>query len=143
MIKIKTFVDINCLSEKHGILVPIVKLIEEDLEGIMEWAGPDVNVKKEEFDAEILGYGYIILLDGTETMLDYIKIGLSEGLEAAIPEAIDTYFVDGSKWTRIVVVYNDSFAMAFWLKDSRIFEEYELKKAFTDYCRMMNDAIDF
>lgn len=52
MIKVKTFDDINCLSAKHDIPLQIVKLIEEDLEGIRMWAEPDVNIKKEEFDAE-------------------------------------------------------------------------------------------
>ena len=42
----------------------------------------------------------------------------------SIPEASHNYYVDGEKWTKLIVVYNDSYSMSFWLKNCSLFDSY-------------------
>ena len=53
-----------------------------------------------------------------------IYLGLSEGLDGVIPEASHNYYFAGQKWTKLIVVYNDSYTMSFWLKNCDIFDSY-------------------
>ena len=94
------------------------------MKAIHAWADEDKEYSFEEFNTDIFDYGYIVLLEGNESREDYIYLGLSEGLEGVIPEASHNYYVDGEKWTKLIVVYNDSYTMSFWLKNCDIFDSY-------------------
>ena len=74
----------------------------------------------EDFDADDFGYGHIAIFDGTEDKQDYEKIGLTGGLEEITPETVEEQLIGGIKWSRLVVVYNDSYSMILWLPSSII-----------------------
>lgn len=123
MIEIKSVGDIKTL-EKKAVPKQIVELITDELKAIHAWSDEDKEYSFEEFNTDIFDYGYIVLLEGNESREDYIYLGLSEGLDGVIPEASHNYYFAGQKWTKLIVVYNDSYTMSFWLKNCDIFDSY-------------------
>ena len=123
MIEVKSVGDIKAL-EKKAVPKQIMDLITDELKAIHAWADEDEEYSFEEFNTDIFDYGYIVLLEGNESREDYIYLGLSEGLEGVIPEASHNYYFAGQKWTKLIVVYNDSYTMSFWLKNCDIFDSY-------------------
>lgn len=126
MIEIKCFKDIEVLKASKDIPALLVELINEDLVILKKWSDEDDEVSMEEFNTDDFGYGYIVVLDGNESEADIKNVGLTEGLEGTVPEAAYSYFIDGDKWTRAIVIYNDSYSMSFWLRNSNIFSKYEV-----------------
>lgn len=127
MIEIKCFKDIEVLKASEGIPALLVEMINEDLVILKKWSDEDDEVSMEEFNTDDFGYGYIVVLNGNESLAELQNIGLTEGLENVIPEAALTYYVDGNKWTKLIVIYNDSYSMSIWLKNSSMFKEYEVQ----------------
>ena len=126
MIEIKCFKDIEAIKANDSIPEELVEMINEDLVIIKKWSDEDDEVSMDDFNAEDFGYGYIVILEGNETDEDIKELGLSDGLAGVVPEAAYSYFIKGTKWTRIVVVYNDSYTMSFWLSNSSQFNDYEV-----------------
>ena len=126
MIEIKCFKDIEVLKASEGIPALLVEMINEDLVILKKWSDEDDEVSMEEFNTDDFGYGYIVVLEGNESEADIKNVGLTEGLEGTIPEAAYSYFINGDKWTRAIIIYNDSYSMSFWLKNSNIFSKYEV-----------------
>lgn len=126
MIEIKCIKDIEVLKAIEGIPALLVEMITEDLVILKKWSDEDDEVSMEEFNTDDFGYGYIVVLEGNESAEEIKNVGLTEGLEGTIPEAAYSYFIDGEKWTRAIVIYNDSYSMSFWLRNSNIFSKYEV-----------------
>ena len=126
MIEIKCFKDIEVLKASKDIPALLVELINEDLVILKKWSDEDDEVSMEEFNTDDFGYGYIVVLEGNESEADIKNVGLTEGLEGTIPEAAYSYFINGDKWTRAIIIYNDSYSMSFWLKNSNLFSKYEV-----------------
>ena len=83
----------------------------------------------EEFDTDYTGNGYIAILDGSES-IEVIegKLGLTGGLDEVIPESAENFFIGSDKWSRVIVIYNDSFGMILWLKNYDGFDSYVTDK---------------
>lgn len=125
MIEIYSLNDIKKLEEQKLAPSKILSLITKELEAIYNWSDEDHETDFESFNAKDYGYGYIAIIEGTETPEEIKAIGLSDGLEGVVPEAAFNYYCDDSnKWTRIVVIYNDSFSMSFFLKNCDLFDSY-------------------
>ena len=124
MIKIKCLKDILDLESNKAIPDSIIAMLKEELVRVKEWCDEFDETSLEEFNADDYDFGYIAIFEGNETDQEIEAIGLSDGLEAILPEAAYNYFIDGEKWTKIIVVYNDSYSMSMWLRNTDIFNSY-------------------
>ena len=120
MEEIKRIGDIEKLKKEGKLPNELIAKIEDDLHIVHEWSDIDEECCFEDFDADDFGYGHIAILDGTEEKQDYEKIGLTDGLEEITPETVEEQLIGGIKWSRLVVVYNDSYSMILWLPSSII-----------------------
>lgn len=126
MIEIKCLKDIEALKARKDIPAALVEMVNEDLTILKKWSDEDDEVSMEEFNTDDFDYGYIVVLEGNESEEDIKNVGLTGGLEGTIPEAAYSYFINGDKWTRAIIIYNDSYSMSFWLKNSNLFSKYEV-----------------
>ena len=124
MIKVKCVKDISDLESNKTIPDSIIAMLKEELVRVKEWCDEFDETSLEEFNADDYDFGYIAIFEGNETDQEIEAIGLSDGLEAILPEAAYNYFIDGEKWTKIIVVYNDSYSMSMWLRNTDIFDSY-------------------
>ena len=124
MIKVKCLKDILDLESNKTIPNSIIAMLKEELVRVKEWCDEFSEVSLEEFHTDDYDFGYIAIFEGNETDQEIEAIGLSDGLEAILPEAAYNYFIDGEKWTKIIVVYNDSYSMSVWLRNTDIFDSY-------------------
>lgn len=122
MIKIKCLKDI--LDNKDKLPESIVTMLKEELVRVKSWSDEFNETTLEEFHTDNYDYGYIVIFEGTETDKEIEYIGLSDGLEAILPEVAYNYYIDGEKWTKIIVIYNDSYSISLWLKNSDLFDSY-------------------
>ena len=119
--KVKKMEEVKCISDieklKKGGKLPneLIEKIEDDLHIVHEWSDMDEECCFEDFDADDFGYGHIAIFDETEEKQDYEKIGLTGGIEEITPETVEEQLIGGIKWSRLVVVYNDSYSMILWL----------------------------
>ena len=124
MIKVKCLKDILDLESNKMIPDSIISMLKEELVRLKEWCDEFSETSLEEFHADDYGFGYIAIFEGNENDQEIEAIGLSDGLEAILPEAAYNFFIDGEKWTKIIVVYNDSYSMSVWLRNTDIFDSY-------------------
>lgn len=125
MNKIQCVADIQELELSHTIPAEQIDLFYRDLKTIYEWSVPDQKVSFEEFHTEDYGYGYIAVLDGTESTEELEReIGLTGGHAATTPEAAANYYWGEEKWTRVIVIYNDSYSMLLWIKNYDGYDSY-------------------
>ena len=124
MIKVKCLKDILDLESNKTIPDSIIAMLKEELVRVKEWCDEFDETSLEEFHTDDYDFGYIAIFEGNETDQEIEAIGLSDGLEAILPEAAYNYFIDGEKWTKIIVVYNDSYSMSVWLRNTVIFDSY-------------------
>ena len=115
MEEIKRIGDIERLKKERNFPNELIEKIEDDLHIVHEWSDMDEECCFDDFDADDFGYGHIAIFDGTEEKQDYEKIGLTGGLEEITPETVEEQLIGGIKWSRLVVVYNDSYSMILWL----------------------------
>lgn len=124
MIEIRCLKDIQNISVNQGYPKELIKLLEEDLRTIREYADVDEEYTFEEYNTDYTDNGYIAILEGNESLEELENIGLTGGLSEVIPESAENYYMEGTIWTRIIVIYNDSYAMIFWLRDTNMFNSY-------------------
>ena len=124
MIKVKCLKDILDLENNKTIPDSIIDMLKEELVRVKEWCDEFDETSLEEFHTDDYDFGYIAIFEGNETDQEIEGIGLSDGLEAILPEAAYNFFIDGEKWTKIIVVYNDSYSMSMWLRNTDIFDSY-------------------
>ena len=124
MIKVKCVKDILDLESNKTIPDSIIAMLKEELVRVKEWCDEFDETSLEEFHTDDYDFGYIAIFEGNETDQEIEGIGLSDGLEAILPEAAYNFFIDGEKWTKIIVVYNDSYSMSMWLRNTDIFDSY-------------------
>ena len=120
MEEIKRIGDIERLKKEGNFPNELIEKIEDDLYIVHEWSDMDEECCFDDFDADDFGYGHIAIFDGTEEKQDCEKIGLTGGLEEITPETVEEQLIGGIKWSRLVVVYNDSYSMILWLPSSII-----------------------
>ena len=124
MIEIRCMKDINILESKQILPHQLITMLREELKAIREWADEDHTSTMEDFNTDDYGYGYTAILEGNESKSDLDHLGLVCGLNGIIPETAENYYFEGDKWTRIIVIYNDSYTMVFWLKNCQKFDDY-------------------
>ena len=124
MIKVKCYKDILDLEANNTVPKRIITMLKEELVRIKSWSDEDCETTLETFHTDDYDYGYIAIFEGTETDQEIEGLGLTDGLEAILPEVAYNFFIDGEKWTKIIVIYNDSYSMSVWLKNCDIFDSY-------------------
>lgn len=122
-------IEIRCLKDIKRIEKQIQKELADkllaDLLVIKEFSDEDEEYTLEEFNTDYTGNGYIAILDGSESA-EVIegKLGLTGGLDEVIPESVEIFFIGSDKWSRVIVIYNDSYGMILWLKNYDGFDSY-------------------
>ena len=124
MFKVKCYKDILTLEANNSVPARIISMLKEELVRVKEWCDEFSETSLEEFHTDDYDFGYIAIFEGNETDKEIEDIGLYDGLEAILPEVAYNYFIDGEKWTKIIVVYNDSYSMSVWLRNTDIFDSY-------------------
>ena len=125
MIKIKCLKDILDLESKKTIPDSIITMLKEELVRVKEWCDEFSESCIEDFSTDDYDFGCIAIFEGNETDQEIEAVGLSDGLEAILPEAAYNYFLDeNEKWTKIIVVCNDSYSISIYLRNTDIFDSY-------------------
>lgn len=124
MLKVKCYKDILTLEANNSVPDRIITMLKEELARIKSWSDEDCETTLESFHTDDYDYGYIAIFEGTETDQEIEDLGLTDGLEAILPEVAYNFFIDGEKWTKIIVIYNDSYSMSVWLRNTDIFDSY-------------------
>ena len=124
MYKVKCYKDILALEANNSVPTRIITMLKEELVRVKDWCDEFSEASIEEFHTDDYDFGYIAIFEGNETDQEIEAIGLTDGLEAILPEVAYNYFIDGEKWTKIIVIYNDSYSMSVWLKNCDIFDSY-------------------
>ena len=125
MLKIKCLKDIEKLKEEHTLPSELTDFLLHDLHSVHRWADYDHLYDFETYHTDMTDNGYIAILDGTEKKEELEQeIGLTGGYENTIPEAVILHKFGPDKWCRVLVIYNDSYAMILWIKNYDGFDSY-------------------
>ncbi len=125
MIKIKCLKDIEIAKEKNSFPPELITYLVQDLHNVHLWADYEKLYDFETYHTDMTDNGYIAVMEGTEKKEELEKeIGLTGGYEETIPEAVNLHRFGRDKWCRVLVVYNDSYAMILWIKNYDGFDSY-------------------
>ena len=130
MIEIKCLADIANAKENKSICEELAEILRKDLMVIKDYCDEDGEYSIETFHTDYFDNGHIAILDESTTDEQILELGLTGGLQETIPEAVVNYTINSTinstKWTRAVVIFNDSFGMILWLKNFDGFDGWEL-----------------
>ena len=126
MIEIKSLVDIANAKANKRICEEFAELLRKDLMVIKEYCDEDGEYSIETFHTDYFNNGHIAIVDESTTNEQILELGLTGGLQETIPEAVVNYTINSTKWTRAVVIFNDSFGMILWLKNFDGFDSWEM-----------------
>ena len=126
MIEIRCLKDIADALESKGISEELAKLLRKDLMVIKDYCDEDAEYSIETFHTDYFKNGHIAIVDEATSSEQILELGLTGGLSETIPEAVVNYTINSTKWTRAVVIFNDSFGIILWLKNFNCFDGWEL-----------------
>lgn len=125
MIKIQTLQEIKKLTLLSSLPDELPKYLYQDLYSIYLWTNCDKTIAFEDFHTDLADNGYVAILDGSESREELeTEIGLTGGFQETIPEEVQIHSFDGSKWRRVLVIYNNSYAMVLWINHYDGFDSY-------------------
>ena len=125
MIKIKNLQQIKKLSLRTDLPEELVNYLSQDLYSIYLWTNYDKIIDFEKFHTDLANNGYVAIMDGNETREELeTEIGLTGGFQQTIPEEVQIHYFEGSKWRRVLVIYNNSYAMILWIHQYEGFDSY-------------------
>lgn len=125
MIKIKCLKDIEMVKEQNRLPQELITYLVQDLHNVHLWADYEQLYNFETYHTDMTDNGYIAVLKGTEKKEELeAEIGLTGGFEGTIPEAVNLHRFGSEKWCRVLVIYNDSYAMILWIKGYDGFDSY-------------------
>ena len=130
MIEIKCLADIANAKESKDISEELAEMLRKDLMVIKDYCDEDGEYSIETFHTDYFNNGHIAIVDESTTNEQILELGLTGGLQETIPEAVVNYTINSTinstKWTRAVVIFNDSFGMILWLKNFDGFDSWEM-----------------
>ena len=126
MIEIKCLADIANAKENKSICDELAEMLRKDLMVIKDYCDEDGEYSIETFHTDYFNNGHIAIVDESTTNEQILELGLTGGLQETIPEAVVNYTINSTKWTRAVVIFNDSFGMILWLKNFDGFDSWEM-----------------
>ena len=115
MLFVKCYRDLEELSQGGQLHALLVQQLEEDLRVIHEWADEDREYSFSNFHTDALQCGYIAILECADDAEELETLGVSGGLDGLVPETEEWYQFNQIEWVRLVVIYNDSYSMIFWM----------------------------
>jgi hypothetical protein len=115
MYLIKCLNDINYLREIKALSSVMLDQLESDLRVIPEWNDEDHEYSFEEFHTDVLQCGCIVIFKALEDIERMEELGVSGGVKALITERTEWHQFGKERWLRMDVVYNESFAMIFYV----------------------------
>ena len=125
MIKIKNLKALEKFIGKPDLPSDIVPFLLRDLYNIYLWTGCNNKMDFRDFDADLVNNGYIAVLEGKEKKEELEQeIGLTGGFKATIPEEVQIHKFGENTWRRVLVIYNNSYAMVLWIKNYDGFDSY-------------------
>lgn len=125
MLKIKNLQQIKMLTLQSNLPEELLKYLSQDLYSIYLWTNYDKIIDFESFHTDLANNGYVAILDGDESREELeTEIGLTGGFQQTIPEEVKIHYFEGSKWRRVLVIYNNSYAMILWINRYDGFDSY-------------------
>ena len=134
MIEIRCLKDIADALENKSISEELAEMLKKDLMVIKDYCDEEGKYSAETFHTQYFDNGHIAIVDEATTNEQILELGLTGGLSEIIPEAVVNYTLNSTKWTRAVVIFNDSFGIILWLKNFDAFDSWELpvEETYTD-----------
>lgn len=126
MIEIKCLADIASAEESKSISKELAELLRKDLLTIKNYCDEGDEYSIDTFHTDDAGNGHIAIVDEATTNEQILELGLTGGLQETIPEAVVNCTINSTKWTRAVIVFNDSFGMILWVKNYDGFDSWEM-----------------
>ena len=126
MIEIRCLNDIADALKNKTISEELAEMLRKDLMVIKDYCDTDSEYSIETFHTDYFNNGHIAIVDEATTNEQILELGLTGGLSETIPEAVVNYTINSTKWTRAVVIFNDSFGIILWLKKFDGFDSWEL-----------------
>ncbi len=125
MLKIKCLKDIEKVKKEQSLPPELTEFLLHDLHSVFLWADYEHLYDFETYHTDLTDNGYIAVLDGTENTEELEKeLGLTGGYKNTIPEEVNLHRFGTDKWCRVLVIYNDSYAMILWIKNYDGFDSY-------------------
>lgn len=126
MIEIKCLADIASAEKSKIISKELAEMLKKDLLTIKNYCDEDGEYSIDDFHTDYTDNGHVAILDNSETKEEIISLGLTGGLEETIPEAVINCTINSVKWTRAVIIFNDSYGMILWIKNYDGFDSWEM-----------------
>ncbi|WP_314303936.1 hypothetical protein [Brevibacillus parabrevis] len=123
---IKTIKDLKALRLAQVFSESFTGYLEEEFLGLKE--AFDFDGADEAFTLDL--YGYMVVLEKGDNLRDLGSVGLdseSDGLLGSLPEFVEKTERNGSCWYKVVVVYTNEYAMAFYVPEIVVADDEEIK----------------
>lgn len=123
---IKTMQDVRLISAGQVFSDTINSYLKEEFVGLKE--AFDFDGLDEAFTLDM--YGYMVILEKGDNLRDLSVVGLDRetgGLLGSLPEYVDKVERQGECWYKVVVVYTNEYAMAFYVPEIVAANDEELK----------------
>ena len=123
---IKTMQDLRLIRAAQVFSDAFTGYLEEEFHGLKE--AFDFDGLDEEFTLEM--YGYMVVLELGDNLRDLSVVGLDRetgGLFGSLPEFVDKVERQGECWYKVVVVYTNEYAMAFYVSENIVADDEVLK----------------
>lgn len=134
MLFVKCYRDFEDLSQGGQLHALFVQQLEEDLRVVHEWADEVQEYSFSDFHTDVLQCGYIAILECAEDAKELEALGVSGGLDGLVPETEEWYQFNQTEWVRLVVIYNDSYSMIFWMSAGIYQGRYQVLKILVEGC---------
>lgn len=123
---IKTMQDLRLIRAAQVFSDALTGYLEEEFLGLKE--AFDFDGLDEAFTLDI--YGYMVILERGDNLRDLSVVGLDRetvGLLGSLPEYVDKVERQGECWYKVVVVYTNEYAMAFYVPEIVVADDEEMK----------------
>ncbi|ELK39421.1 hypothetical protein D478_24493 [Brevibacillus agri BAB-2500] len=122
---IKTLADVRCLREAQAFSQSFKEYLEEEFLGLKE--AFDFDGLEEEFALD--HYGFMVVLEKGDNLRDMSAVGLrreDEGLLGSLPEFVEKVERNDERWYKVVVIYTNEYAMAFYVPSEVVAKDEEI-----------------
>jgi hypothetical protein len=119
---IKTKADLEWLQKGQVFSATFISFLEEEFEGLKEAFSFEEDSQEFALDHN----GFICVLEKGDNLYDLSVVGLSRkegGLLGSLPEYVDRIGRDNEVWYKIVCVFTNDFAGAFYLQENDVPDE--------------------
>lgn len=122
---IKMLEDVRCLREAQVFSPSFQAYMEEEFLGLKE--AFDFDGLDEKFVLD--HHGFMVVLEKGDNLRDLSVVGLNRedgGLLGCLPEFVEKVEHYGECWYKIVVIYSNEYAMAFYAPDAAVAGDAEI-----------------